>query len=141
MTRLAMRAGAVLLVALLAAPVHADSGNFRCPFGPDPVVTLDFHVLSDTRVEITYPNGVRVPYGASGSNNVQRWRSNHATPVRYEFDSSRRLAWAHVPIDNGAALSADEPFDPRIRRRSAVPRAHPAPKLAVTHTAACETLP
>jgi hypothetical protein len=141
MRRAALCAGVVLFAAFVAVPAHADIGNFRCTFSPAPAVTLDFHVISSTRVEITYPNGVRVPYGASSANTVQTWRSNHASPVRYEFEISSRLARAYVPIDNAAGLSADEPFDARIRRRAGIPGARPSPKLATLHSAACDALP
>ena len=138
----ALSAGAALLV-FMATPASADVGNFRCTFNSDPAVTLDVRVVNDTRVEIAYPNGERIPYDATGTNNVQTWRSNHRPPVRYEFDSSRRLAWALVPLNNPAALSADEAFDPRIHRRAVVRGANPAPKLDATrgYSAACDVLP
>jgi hypothetical protein len=97
-------AGAALLVAVLATPVFADSGDFHGAFDSDPAVTLDIRVVHDTRAEIAYPKGVRGPYDAAGTNNVQEWCSTHRPPVRYELDSSRRLAWALVPLDNPAAL-------------------------------------
>jgi hypothetical protein len=133
---------AALALSPFAAPAYADVGNFRCTFQSDPRVTLDISVVSDTRVEITYPNGVRVPYGAEGAGNVLRWQSNHAPAVRFEIDTSRRLAWARVPIATPVALSADAPFNPRIRRSSVVPIAPPATLQAYhLYSAYCAVLP
>jgi len=136
--------GAVALVlTAFAAPVHADVGRFRCTFAATPPVTLELRVVSDTRVEVAYPNGARIPYGAAGTNNVQTWQSNHVPPVQYEFDASRRIAWVRVPAASPAALSADEPFNPRLRRVATAPGARPAPKLELlyAYSAACDVPP
>jgi hypothetical protein len=136
-------AAASLLLSAFAAPASADIGRFRCTFDASPPVTRDIQVVTSTRVEITYPNGARIPYGAEGAGNVRRWQSNHVPAVRYEFDSSRRLAWARVPIASPAALAADEPFNPRIRRASIVPGVVPPAKLEAYYgySAPCDVLP
>ena len=134
-------AAIALALGAFAAPAHADVGNFRCTFDSEPQVTLDINVVTDTRVEITYPNGVRVPYGAEGTSNVHRWQSNHAPAVRFEIDSSRRLAWAQVPIATPAALSADAPFNPRIRRSSVVPPPPARLQAYYSYSAYCAVLP
>lgn len=133
---------AALAIILFAAPAYADVGNFRCTFDAEPPVTLDISVVTGARVEITYPNGVRVPYGAEATGNMQKWQSNHAPAVRFEMDTSRRIAWARVPIATPAALSADTPFNPRIRRSSVVP-VTPPPTLQAYHgySADCAVLP
>lgn len=141
---LARYAGAVAALALssIAPPAYAGVGNFRCAFDSEPAVTLEISVVSDTRVEITYPNGVRVAYGATGAGNVLRWQSNHAQAVRFEMDTSRRLAWARVPIATPAALSADAPFNPRARRSAVVPTPPPATLQAFhLHSADCAPQP
>ena len=142
MMRLPLPVGAAF-IALAPFAAHADVGNFRCTFDSDPAVTLQIRIVHAARVEITYPHGVRVPSDAAGPGNVHKWRSNHIPPVRYELDSSRRLAWARVPAANPAALSADEPFNARIHRRAAIPDATPAPQLvALTgRSAVCEGVP
>jgi hypothetical protein len=136
-------AAVAFVLGAVAAPARADVGGFRCTFDASPPVTLDIRVVTNARVEITYPNGGRVPYSATGTDNVQRWQSNHAPAVRYELDSSRRLAWARVPIATPAALAADEPFDPRSRRASIVPGVVPPAKLEAYYgySAPCEALP